>query len=221
MSMPTPVSAAESKERRAHLQILDPPSDPSLIPLRFNPAEYQVKKGQNFAEIAIPGLPSPPLQWVRGGLATLSFEALVDTTDTLQDVDDAYVTRLRSLLDPDPKLHAPPLVAFIWGRRSFTGVLDGLDVTYQLFDETGMPLRAKLGITLKEYRTVAAQLRQYRQSSADVEKAYLVRRGDTLTSIAAAVYADPARWRELATANAIQDPHDLHPGQRLLIPRLR
>ena len=34
---------------------------------RFNPAKYQVKKTQIFAEIAIPGLSTPPLQWVRGG----------------------------------------------------------------------------------------------------------------------------------------------------------
>jgi len=218
MTAPTPVSAVDAKLLKAHLEILDPPTDPKLIPLRFNPAQYQVKKGQNFAEIAIPGLPTPPLQWVRGGLATLTFEALVDTTDTLQDVDDAFVNRIRGLLDPDPKLHAPPLVAFVWGRRGFTGVLDGLDVTYQLFDENGVPLRARL---IKEYRTVAAQLREHRQASPDVEKSYLVRRGDTLTSIAAAVFADPARWRELAVANGIRDPRGLRPGQRLLVPRLR
>ena len=218
--MTTPASAADTRLARAHLEIVNPPTDPSMIPLRFNPAEYHLKKGQTFAEIAIPGLSSPPLQWVKGGCETLTFEALVDTTHTLENVDDAYVDQLRGLLDPNPKLHAPPVVAFVWGRLRFTGVLDGLDIAYQLFDERGVPLRAKLSITLKEYRPVAIQVWQDRKSSPDVEKSYLVRRGDTLTGIAAAVYKDPARWRELALANRITDPRLLRPGQRLLLPRL-
>jgi nucleoid-associated protein YgaU len=213
----TPASAADTNTDKAHLEIVNPPSDPNQVPLRFNPADYHLKKGQTFAEIPIPGLASPPLQWVRGGAETLTFKALVDT---LESVDDAYVDRLRGLLDPDPKLHAPPVVAFVWGRRRFTGVLDGLDTAYQLFDERGVPLRAELTITLKEYRPVAVQAWQHRRSSADVEKTYLVRRGDTITGIAAAVYRDPARWRELALANGITDPRQLRPGLRLLLPRL-
>jgi nucleoid-associated protein YgaU len=217
----TPHRAAAAEKEKAHLEIIDPPSDNVRIPLTFNPAQYQVKKPQVFQEIPIPGLPSPPLQWVRGGLGTLSLEAVVDTTDDLRNVDDAYVNRIRGLLDPDPKLHAPPLVAFVWGKRSFVGVLDGLDITYLLFDPDGVPLRAKLAITLKEYRSVAAQIRANRRSSPDVEKVFVTRLGDTLESVAAAVYRDPARWRDLALANGIDDPRDLRPGRRLLVPRLR
>jgi nucleoid-associated protein YgaU len=217
----TPASSAQDAGlRRAQLEIVKPPSDPSIIPLRFNPAEYQLKKAQTFAEIAIPGLSSPPLQWVRGGPQVLSFEAIVDTTDTLQDVDDAYVTALRGLLFPDPKLHAPAIVAFVWGPRRFTGVLDGLEVTYQLFDEDGHPLRARLAIVLKEYRPVAVQLWEERRSSPDVEKTYLVCRGDTLPQIAAASYGDSAQWRVIAVANGITDPSQLAPGTRLDLPRL-
>jgi nucleoid-associated protein YgaU len=100
-------------------------------------------------------------------------------------------------------------------------VLDGLDITYQLFARSGVPLRAKLNITLKEYRPAAVQIWQEQRSSADVEKSYLVRLGDTLPGIAAQVYKDPARWRELAVANSIRDPRDLRPGRRLVLPRLQ
>lgn len=216
----TPASAADTGLSRAHLEIVNPPTDPNRIPLRFNPAQYQLKKAQTFAEISIPGLSSPPLQWVKGGIETLNFEALVDTTDRLESVDDVYVDALRGLLDKTPKLHAPPIVAFVWGRQRFTGVLDGLDITYQLFDASGVPLRATLGITLKEYRPVAVQVWQERKSSADVEKTYVVRRGDSLISIAGAVYKDPARWRDLARANGLADPRALRPGMRLQLPRL-
>ncbi len=216
----TPTSAAATGDGKARLEIVHPRTGSALVPLRFNPTTYQLKKTQTFSEIPIPGLSSPPLQWVRGGAETLSFKALVDTTHTLENVDEAFVNRLRGLLDRDPKLHAPPIAAFVWGRRRFTGVLDGIDIAYQLFDERGVPLRAEVTITLKEYRPVAVQVWQDRTSSSTVEKTYLVRRGDTITGIAAAVYRDPSRWRELALANGITDPRQLRPGLRLLLPRL-
>jgi len=191
------------------------------IPLRFNPSDYKLSKANTFAEIPIPGLETPPIQYVRGGSETLTLEALVDTSDTLEDVRERYVERLRSLMTPDSREHAPPIVRFVWGRSIFTGVLEKLDITYQLFLPDGVPLRAKLELGLKEYRQAAAQAVDPPRSSPTVEKSYVVRRGDTLPSIAAALYRRADAWRELARANGITDPRDLRPGQVLTVPRSR
>jgi nucleoid-associated protein YgaU len=77
-----------------------------------------------------------------------------------------------------------------------------------------------LDLSLKEYRPAAVQVADSPRSSPTVEKSYVVRRGDTLSSIAAAVYRRPDAWRELARANGISDPRDLRPGQVLTVPRL-
>lgn len=47
-----------------------------------------------------------------------------------------------------------------------------------------------------------------------------VRRGDTLTSIAAAAYGDGSQWRRVFDANrdVLNEPGDLRPGQRLVVP---
>ena len=37
-----------------------------VIPVQFNPTEYTLAKGAQIAEIAIPGIDSPILQFVRG-----------------------------------------------------------------------------------------------------------------------------------------------------------
>src|SRR5262249_59602012 len=103
----------------------------------------------------------------------------------------------------------PPIVRFVWGRPVLTAVLEKLDVTYQLFLPSGVPLRAKLDLTLKEYRRAAVQALERPRSSPTVEKSYVVRRGDTLSSIAAGLYQRPDAWRELARANGITDPRDL------------
>jgi len=217
----TPILAAAQSLVAAHLRIIEPPVDDPLIPLRFNPTEYKISKANNFAEIEIPGLESPPLQFVRGGAETLTVDFLLDTSDSLEDVRKRYVTRLRELLRMQEKLHAPPIVAFVWDQQVFKGVIESLDVSFTLFSPTGVPLRAQVSAALKEYRPVKVQVRETRTLSPDVEKSYVVRRGETLSSIAAAVYRDPARWREIAATNLIQDPRTLAPGTPLTIPALR
>ncbi|MFI0418845.1 LysM peptidoglycan-binding domain-containing protein [Spongiactinospora sp. 9N601] len=218
----TPVSFA-GQGALARLEIIRPviaDERRRRIPLRFNPTDYKLSKTNTFAEITIPGLETPPIQYVRGGSETLSVQALVDTSDTLENVRTAYVDAVRNLMRPDSREHAPPVVRFVWDEAVFTGVLEKLDVNYVLFGKDGVPLRAQLDITLKEFRPAAQQANDPPRSSPTVEKSYVVRRGDTLAGISAAVYRRPDAWRELARANGITDPRDLRPGRVLTVPRL-
>ena len=57
--------------------------------------------------------------------------------------------------------------------------------------------------------------------SPDVDKSYTVRRGDTLSGIAGALYNDPTQWRAIAQANGIVDPRELQPAVRLTVPALK
>lgn len=219
--MLNPVNIAGQGLVRAYLEILEPRVKNPIIPLRFNPTEYQLQKANNFAEIAIPGLESPPIQFVRGASEKLTAELLVDTSDTLEDVRTRYVNKLRGLMRLNGELHAPPIVRFTWDTQVFVGVLESLNITYVLFTPDGVPLRAKLSVALKEYRPAAVQVKENPTFSPDLEKNFVVRRGDTLSTIASAVYRDAGLWREIAKANQIQDPRVLAPGRVLTLPRLR
>jgi hypothetical protein len=208
-------------EKNAHLELMPPSKGaPKKIPLCFNPTELQLAKQNTFAEVPIPGLMAPPIQYVRGASEKLTFDAIVDTSDEMVDVREKYVKDIRALLDIDSKLHAPPIVKFVWDDFEFVGVLESLNVTYTLFSDTGKPVRAKLAIALKQYTTVEEQVGLAKKESSDVEKSYVVQRGDTLSSIAEKTFGDPASWREIARANAIDDPRALTPGYVLTIPRL-
>jgi len=206
---------------RAHLEVMLPRKEPALtIPFCFNPTELVFGKQSTFAEVPIPGLTSPPIQFVRGASEKLTFDAIVDTSDDMEDVNAKYVAALRNLMNVHGSIHAPPVVVFVWNTFRFTGVLESLNVTFTLFSETGKPVRAKLAIGLKEYTTVKAQRELANLQSPDVEKTYVVRRTDTLSGIAEQAYGDPAPWRQIARANGITDPRSLEPGTVLTIPRL-
>jgi hypothetical protein len=205
---------------KAHLEVIKPKGLPP-IPFRFNPTEYQLAKTNNFAELPIPGLQSPPRQFVRGGSEKLTLDLLVDTSDSLEDVRKKYTDGLRKLMSIENEIHAPPLVKLVWDQDVFTGVMESLTITYTLFDPKGVPLRAKCSVSLKEFAPVAQQLLESKTGSPDFDKSWTVRRGDTLSSVAGAIYQEPARWREIAGANAIDDPRRIEPGRELAIPRLR
>ena len=221
--MSTPVQSTNPELVRALLLIEQPvlPEDERRIPVQFNPTEYQLQKQNTFAEIPIPGLETPPIQYIRGASEKLTTELLVDTSDTMEDVRELYVARIRGLLDIQSELHAPPIVQLIWDTDVFRGVVESLSVTYTMFRPDGRPVRAKLQLALKEYRPVEVQVRERPKLSPDFDKTYRVVAGDTPSGVAGKVYRKPGEWRAIMVANGIVDPRRLEPGTVLAIPKLR
>jgi hypothetical protein len=205
---------------KAHLEVVKP-KGLKAIPFRFNPTEYQIAKTNTFAELPIPGLQSPPLQYVRGGSEKLTLDLIVDTSDSLKDVRKEYTDALRALMGINNDIHAPPIIKLVWGQDVFTGVMESLTITYTLFDPKGVPLRAKCQVGIKEFSTAMRMMLEQPTSSPDFDKSWTARRGDTLSSVAGALFQQPANWRDIARANGIDDPRTLEPGRELAIPRLR
>lgn len=121
----------------------------------------------------------------------------------------------------DPHLHHPPVCTLSWGRyrNFFVGVLTQLDQQLTLFLPDGTPVRATLGCTFQE---ISAEVTAggVEPESSDVVKSRVLRRGETLHSLAAQEYGDPARWRHIALANGITNPRTVRPGTSLTIPKL-
>jgi hypothetical protein len=195
------------------------PANGRNIDLRFNPTTYAITKANEYSAISIPGLQTPPIQFVRGGDEKLNLDLLLDTTNTQKDVREVYVNPIRDLMKIDPDLHAPPIVCFVWDKDIFQGVVASMTLTYTLFTPKGVPLRADAKMVLTAYRSVEDQAKDSRHSP-DVEKSFTVRRGDRLDQIAQGAYHDPGRWRDIARRNGITDPRRLDPGRLLLLPRI-
>jgi hypothetical protein len=202
---------------------------PSPIKVQFNPTEYTLQKGAQIAEIAIPGIDSPILQFIRGQNEKLTLDLFFDTTTINGMGDDAVDVREQTnpvyqLVKIQPKTHAPPRIRFHWGAKgiSFKAIVESVQQKFTLFNPQGIPLRATLSVTFREYKTLEEQLKELNLQSSDHTKQRVVKRGDSLDRIAAEEYQDPGEWRHIADANAdvIENPRRLTPGTRLRIPLL-
>ncbi len=130
------------------------------------------------------------------------------------------VKQVTSLMDIDPTIHAPPVVLFAWGSLTFTCVLARANQKFILFRPDGTPVRARVTVTLSEYRNIELEAKEVKRETVDYTKLYTVSQGETLSTIAAHVYGASATWRPIAIHNGIDDPRALDIGQRLEIPRL-
>jgi nucleoid-associated protein YgaU len=208
------------------------------FPVMYNPEELKLEQGNTFAEIGIPGLNTPPLQYVRGKARALTMELFFDTyeTEPPQDVR-VHTARIVRLLDKSPQTKAPPVLLFSMGRFQFQCVLVDAGQRFTMFLRDGTPVRSTLSVRFQEY--VRVELRVERgiffgsptvsaAANAGIElgrsllsgspSVHVTVQGETLSGLAAAYLGDASRWREIARANDLDDPFDLPPGQPLVIP---
>jgi len=209
------------------------------IEVPFNPNKYTINKGISWT---VPGgkgsegsadqtnskQNAPPLAFSGGQSRTLSLDLLFDSTEVTAGPDRDVRNQIKPIVglsriirDLDPP--RPPVCEVSWGKKPqlgsdfpFTGVLSKLNEAFNLFASDGTPLRVNLTLEFTEWLDPKKDALQN-----DPEfTTRLCKRGDSLASIAAEVYSDPAQWRVIAEANALDDPRNIPIGLRLNIPKL-
>jgi hypothetical protein len=208
------------------------PENNGPIQALFNPERYTVSKSVQLAELNIPGLDAPVVQYVRGQNEKISMELFFDTTDfgMVDPVTDvrSLTAQVYQLLKVDGNLHAPPRVQLAWGAggqlTSYGAsispwlILESVSEEFSLFSPGGVPLRAKLSVSFREAWTISQQLQVTPRHSSNRTTLHRVVRGETLCQIAYEQYSDPTQWRLIADANALGNPRLLTPGDVLVIP---
>nr|WP_298248529.1 LysM peptidoglycan-binding domain-containing protein [uncultured Halomonas sp.] len=205
--------------------------------LDYAPSELAFSKASQFAEVAIPGLEQPLLQFVRGDAETLSLELFFDSTQDGTGPAAVAVTSqveaFHKLVQIEGSLHAPPLVKVSWGDDfpgttmgateaagdTFTAIVLSVARRFTLFSPDGKPLRATVTLALKQYATVAEQVSAV-NFRAEYTRIHVVVEGETLPLIAHDFYNDSTQWRVIAEHNKLSNVRDLTPGDRLELPPL-
>lgn len=223
---------------------ITPIGDSKIAPFKvlFNPTSYSISKSVSWETPASEDggstsksnvtLNAPLLQFGGGRSRTLSLKLFFDVTD-YPLINGEKINDVRKLTNQLVKLtlkerssnkeQPPPVCRISWGESNsqnmdfpFVGVVENLTQEFTLFDSDGHPLRANLDVSFKEFLKPEED-----QRKNDPEfTTRIVKRGDTLSSIAAEMLNDPARWRIIADANQLDNPRALEIGMSLSIPKV-
>lgn len=223
---------------------ITPLGDSKIEPFKvlFNPTSYSISKSVAW-ETPSGGdggasrktnvtLNAPPLQFGGGQSRTLSLKLFFDVTD-YPTIGGEKVKDVRKLTSKLVKLtlkersgnkeQPPPVCRISWGESNsnnldfpFVGVVESLSQDFTLFDGDGRPLRANLDVTFKEF----LKPEEDKRKNDPEYTTRMVKRGDTLSGIAAEMLGDPARWRTIADANQLDNPRALEAGRSLSIPKI-
>lgn len=121
-----------------------------------------------------------------------------------------------------PVYYRLPVLLFMWGVGGPLGSgtkvnLEKVEVDYQRFDWTGIPVWAKVTLTLVEY---SAPLPNTNPTSGGVpgRSKHVLTQGENLVQVATRAYGSPNAWRVVAEANELDDPLRVKPGRTLALP---
>lgn len=162
-------------------------------------------------------------------LATLNIELFFDTTlqNSPPDNVQEYTRKVYNLTQPrigtDKK--RPPRCKLVWGTIGGKdsvllpdGFLESVTKTLTHFLEDGTPVRARLNCTFREW---ADPSKKKKAENPIDDPVRIVKRGETLSSIAYEEYGDPTLWRIIAIENQLDNPRQISPGLVLTVPPLR
>jgi hypothetical protein len=125
----------------------------------------------------------------------------------------AYFMKLRDTSNANPQMETPPKMRFQWGSFLFSGIMETMDETIDLFSPDGVALRASVNIGLSkhdinyEYAQAAGQSSNPAPGTTPLATATA---GSSVQQMAA--QAGISNWQGVATANGITNPRMLQPG---------
>jgi len=200
------------------------PEEGEEIEVLFNPNKIRIDKSFQWRSTPKPQSDFSQPQPTHGDATTLAIDELFfDTYEDRSSVREK-TDLLFQLTVVNGELHRPPIVTLQWGSWTFDDfqwVLQRLSQTFTLFLDDGTPVRATLACTFQQWISNQEEAQRQNRQSSDVPKTHIVKRGETLSSIAGKEFKDPTLWRSIAQANDIDNPRHLAPGRILAIPTLK
>lgn len=209
------------------------------------PSSMSVSKSANWSVNNSPNASgSGPVTWGGTDPLALSFDFILDSAATDSNGMETsarnaeqltalvgpsgnsvlpVVEQLLALCEVDPLsavlgMGSSPLVMLLWG--DFVSPLcyvSDVQLQFTKFNADGEPVRATGTLSLRQY-PVSDALQNPTSGGELPRTAATLYDGDTLAHVAYRAYRDPARWRDLAEVNGVDDPLRMVSGVSLLVP---
>jgi hypothetical protein len=134
-------------------------SVPIEVHCHFNPNDITIKKDATWTPTPQIGQNIPDMKFSNGSAMTLTLTNLIfDNTTTMKQENIRKTTDKlwkfikidTSLKDASSQKSRPPEVTFTWENFEFVGAVTTMSHSYVFFSELGIPLRAKVTLTLQQ-----------------------------------------------------------------------
>ena len=197
------------------------------VPVQFNPETLKVSFANQLEAKGDQGGTSTT-QFVGKGTTKLTVQLWFDVTGPerqevpkvkdVRDLTKKVVYFMMAKEAPDDKTKkVPPGVRFLWGSFQFDGIMESLEESLEFFSPEGRPLRASISLGLSQ-QDIEFKQKAIKDSAPGatpppgtkpLAEAAI---GDTLQGLASGL-GKAQDWQKIASANGIENPRMLQPGQ--------
>jgi hypothetical protein len=160
---------------------------------------------------------------------TLGFDFIIDNTGAVPQTPDGTLGTLtlaqsialleKVTITPHASTHRPPFVWVMWGMGNISifGIVKSFKYDYTFFDAFGIPLRAKVAISIDSVDNSQNSLFQ----SPDITKMPVVKDGDNIVKLSEGYYDNKKYYLKLAEFNNLSSIRALKKGSQIEVPPLR
>ncbi len=202
-------------------------AQPEPFEAMFNPASFKRSYGIRWTDQQGSGNSGAKLRYARTDPSQLELTLVEDGTGVdvqgipgfgRQSVEERIEQFLDCAYRYHGEIHEPNYLNVRWGVIDFDCRLRNLDVSYDLFDRDGKPLRAELRTTFVADLDSVRRAKKENKKSADLSHRRTVRAGDTLPLLTRRIYGTADPYLAVARFNQLDDFRHLAPGQTLVFP---
>lgn len=232
--MSTPVRLEKAELRQLDAKFKAQIKEENWVKLQFNPETLKVSFANQIQTPPGTGDQSgtPARQFVGAGTTKLSLTVFFDVNAPLPEgqaaVDDVrkLTQKVAYFITPqeEGKTFIPPAVRFVWGSFQFDGIMDSLEENLEFFSSDGKPLRASMNLALSQQKITKFTFAKPGAGGsgaapgsggapmAGTSPMTQAPAGSTLQSLADQA-GQGGNWQAIASANGIENPRSLAPGQ--------
>lgn len=201
-------------------------TDGKPIILQYNPQSFSVKEDADYASQQAQGKEGDVPQYKGIKPKEFSVEFTIDSTGVTSPLKipvNVHVALFRALTtEPKSSTHKPDRLIVQYGTFISDCHLMSSEITYNLFDRQGFPLRAKVKASFKEITDSKLNALARKFASPDVTHGYIVTDiNELLSYITYQFYKNDAYYTQVAKANDMNTFRGLEQGTKIFLPPIQ
>lgn len=187
----------------------------------FNPESFSISETVVYDQPCTNGVQGEGAKFIKSRARSFSLEFVLDGTGTHAPkipllVQIALFREATTLMNG--LIHKPNYLIVQWGTFICMCQMKSSDIQYTLFDQTGIPLRARVKASFEEFTNDTLIQVLGMLSSPDLTHVHTVVDGEILTSIIYQTYKDNRYYLQVAKVNKLKNFRKLKAGSLLNLP---